>query len=96
MRIPIDNDLMLICKEIVDDDNSEEAWAGMESGDMFQQGRYCGGFDADDMFFAFSYDDEGEQWCLSLTLKEVQEVVAGIKKEVQVDRWDELMRALEE
>ena len=96
MELAIDQDLMAICQEIITDNHSEDEWAEMESGDMFQRGRYSGGFDSDDMFFAFSYDEDGSEWCLSLTLQEVQQVVSGEKATVQVDKWEDLMAALEE
>jgi hypothetical protein len=34
---------------------SEEQWAEIESSDMFQSEHFCGGYDADEKCFYFSY-----------------------------------------
>jgi hypothetical protein len=96
MKIKIDGDLMTICKQIVNYKHTEDEWAGMESGDMFQIGRYNGGFDADDMFFAFSFEEKGEEWCFSLNLEEVQDIAEQTKIDVNVDKWIDLYNALED
>ncbi len=88
---PIDHDLMTICREIVTENLSEEQWAEIESCDMFQRGGYCGGFDADDVFFNFSYYDEHKiRWCFSLTLDEVNAIHGGTKNVIEIEKWDDL------
>jgi hypothetical protein len=55
VEIPINQDLIEICKNIIEENNTEEEWAETESGDMFQTPMFCGGFDADENLFWFSY-----------------------------------------
>lgn len=55
MDIPIEDELIDICEEIIEQNKSEQQWAEIESGDMFQSAMFCGGFDADENKFCFSY-----------------------------------------
>ncbi|KZN34367.1 hypothetical protein N480_22450 [Pseudoalteromonas luteoviolacea S2607] len=43
---------------------TEELWAEIESSDMFQSEIFCGGFDADENEFCFSFyeRDRNEYW----------------------------------
>ena len=76
-RIPVDDDLRAIATEIVDLDHTEPEWAGMESDDMFQRGRYTGGYVADEHAFLFSrHADDGELW-LQFTLREAHAIASG-------------------
>jgi hypothetical protein len=78
MVITVNNDFLSICKDILEQNRKEEEWAKLESDDMFQEGPFEGGYDADEMAFCFSYyaNDEEEYW-FQLTLKEIYKVANG-------------------
>jgi hypothetical protein len=72
-----DEELRQICREITSYELSEDDWAARESDDMFQSSHYCGGFDADERAFCFSYySSDPEQW-FQLSLAEVAALSAG-------------------
>lgn len=64
MEIPIDNELKGICLEIASEGLSEMRWAEIESFDMFQTTKFCGGYDSDEGEFCFSFFDvdKKEYW----------------------------------
>lgn len=64
MQIPITNDLVDICTEIIDKNYSNEMCSEIESDDMFQVNNFVGGFDADENEFCFSYtaSNNSEYW----------------------------------
>ena len=77
MRIPIDEPLRRIAQTIVGEKKTPKQWAAFESDDMFQDGDYQGGFDADEGEFCFSYySSDGEAW-FQLSFSQVREIAAG-------------------
>ncbi|MCP5023327.1 MAG: hypothetical protein GY930_16345 [bacterium] len=54
-EIPIDAELRGICTEILAEGKSVAEWADVESDDLFQTDSFCGGFDATEMKFCFSW-----------------------------------------
>ncbi len=76
MNIKVDSELLGIFEEINREQKSLEEWTLIESGDMYQSEHYCGGFDADEGCFYFSYFDVGgnEYW-FSFTLMDVETVI---------------------
>ena len=78
MQIPIDDEFLTVCEEILKEDHSLEEWREIESDDMFQYPHYEGGFDATEDAFCFSYyDPSGEEFWFQLTLGQITEAVAG-------------------
>ncbi|MDP6555956.1 MAG: hypothetical protein QGG71_14900 [Pirellulaceae bacterium] len=72
MDYQIDDEFRSICQEIVAEDKTEDEWAEIESCDMFQTQKYCGGFEADEEEFCFSaYLTDREYW-FQLSLEQVQ------------------------
>jgi hypothetical protein len=70
--------LLEICKEILEEGFNEAEWAERESADMFQKDPYCGGFDADEKAFCFSYyEPNGPEYWFQITLEEVAKIHAG-------------------
>ena len=67
-----------ICREITARNNSSEVWRATESCDEFQTDHYCGGYEALEDAFCFSYysPDQGEQR-FQFTLKEVNAIAGG-------------------
>jgi hypothetical protein len=78
MIIKLDDKFRSICQEIIETNKTEEEWAEIEASDMFQDERYCGGFDASSNTFVFGYyADDGKQFSFLLNLKEISEVLSG-------------------
>lgn len=69
MKIKVNDELMTIFKDIANENNSLAEWFLIESSDMFQSEHFCGGFDADEEVFCFSYYNN-EYW-FSFTLEDV-------------------------
>ncbi len=70
----VNNDLYLICEEIVAENKNIDQWAEIESSDMFQKGNYEGGFDATEMEFCFSvFLDNCEYW-FQISLEQVEKI----------------------
>ncbi len=77
MDIYPDDDLVEICTKIVQEGRSIAQWCEIESDDMFQTGRYHGGFDSIEQAFCFSaYTDDGEFW-FQFTLQQALSISAG-------------------
>ena len=64
MDLALDEEMAAHLKEIVRIGKSKNEWADIESCDQFQSDHYCGGFDASDMAFTFSFfaEDGREFW----------------------------------
>jgi hypothetical protein len=78
MQIVADDEFLAICREIVMTDHSDEQWAEIESDDMFQTDSYCGGYDATEEAFTFSYyAPDGEEYWFQLTLADIRALAAG-------------------
>lgn len=78
MQIIPDAEFLALCREILIGDHSDEEWADLESDDMFQTDSYCGGYDATEEAFTFSYyAPDGEEYWFQLTLAEVGALAAG-------------------
>ena len=83
MEIPITNELIKICKEIADKNYSEKQWAEMESDDMFQNNSFCGGFDADENEFCFSYfSPDGNEYWFQIDISSAIQIAEGNKKQI--------------
>jgi hypothetical protein len=89
MQIPVPDDLIAICREIVADGRTDAEWAEIEAGDWFQTGTVRGGYEADEHAFTFSVrtPEEGELWVV-LTLADAGEVARGERTIVEARRPD--------
>ena len=81
--VRVDLDLVSIVREIVESGRTEAEWAENESDDMFQRNRWCGGFDADEAAFTFSYYDPSgaEFWC-QFKLEQAAKILDGSLQEL--------------
>lgn len=78
MKINVTDEFKTICEDIMRRNMSDDDWAEIESDDMFQTNSYCGGYDADEEAFCFSYYDENDdEYWFQLNLKEISNVVTG-------------------
>ena len=80
MDIPIEPELRSICQEIQSKALGLPQWSEIESDDMFQQGNFVGGFDADEQEFCFSYfaQNKSEYW-FQFGLETAKEISQGLK-----------------
>ena len=88
MEHPVDNELLDICREILEENLRQSEWAEIQSDDMFQRPRYCGGFEAPEMAFCFSVYVDGSEYWFQITLDEVRAIVQGEKLSVDVRHPD--------
>lgn len=85
MEIKVDNEMQKICENIINEKKTETEWALIESSDMFQTEHYCGGFDATENAFCFSYyKDNGEEYWFQITLKEADEIAKNILSSIKL------------
>lgn len=54
-KLKISSEFLSICKQIQKEDLDLESWSLIESSDQFQTTNFCGGFDATENEFCFSY-----------------------------------------
>jgi len=77
MEHAIDDELRGICREIQQDNRTAKAWAEIEACDWFQTEHYCGGFDATDMQFTFTFTSARTDYCFGITLEEAVSIADG-------------------
>ena len=71
-RLEVSEKLTEILKEIISEDKTGEDWLLTESCDMFQFPSFCGGYDATEQYFLFSYyGDNEKEWWFEIVLKVV-------------------------
>jgi hypothetical protein len=85
MNFLVDNEFKTICEQIANEDLTIEKWREAESDDACQSVHFCGGYDADEDAFCFSYygADSREYW-FQLTLSEVQKILSGKMSEIEM------------
>jgi len=84
MDYKIDDLFKEICKVIVSENKSLEEWIKVESDDMFQNDKYIGGFDADEMEFCFSmYENNSEYW-FQVSLDDINNILNGNKNIIEL------------
>lgn len=85
MKYEIDEAFVRICKQILAEDNTVEEWYEIQSDDMFQDEKYCGGFESMEDEFTFSlYDENGDEYWFEVTLEEVKDIVGGKLNTVEI------------
>ena len=85
MKIQLDSELETLFSKIISQNKTQYEWALIESSDMFQSERYCGGFDATENAFCFSfYDDSGSEYWFQVTLDEITKLMASEYGEIDV------------
>ena len=84
MELEVDDQLKEICSSIVERSLNESEWAAQESDDEYQSSNYCGGFDADENAFCFSfYSITGHEYWFQFTLEEASLIKSGAMKAIQ-------------
>lgn len=84
-KLLIDSDFLSICEQIQNENLDIEGWSLVESSDQFQTDDFCGGFDATEEEFCFSYYDENriEYW-FQFPLTDIDKFVSGEIKEIEI------------
>lgn len=78
MKINIDKEFKNICEEIIKENKTEAEWGEIESCDMFQSEHYCGGYEALEQEFCFSYyDKNNKEYWFQLPLAEILKIARG-------------------
>lgn len=78
MQLPVPAEFRGVCFSIAADRRTIDAWRATESDDMFQSEHFCGGFDATEDAFCFSYyAADGSEYWFQLTLTDVASVASG-------------------
>mgnify|MGYP006291209015 CR=1 FL=1 len=85
----IDAEFKELCKEIVEENNSLEEWAEIESDDMFQSKNYFGGFYADEMEFGFTYyDKDDNKYWFKVSLDIIEKILDGEITRVSIEPYE--------
>ncbi len=77
MEMIVDNILLNLCKKIVQCNRTVKEWMQYESDDIFQSGKYEGGFDATEKEFCFSVYIEDIEYWFQLSLDEISKICDG-------------------
>ena len=77
-------ELIAICEEIVSQSRAVSEWSAIESCDMFQTEHFCGGFDADELAFCFSWFRGASECWFQITLEEAEGIANGTLRTVQI------------
>jgi hypothetical protein len=88
MILQIDTDLREICSQILKEGKVLEDWCEIESDDMFQEGKYVGGFDATEEEFCFSIFIGDEEYWFQLPLDDIPKIVSREINEIEVTEAD--------
>lgn len=85
MKLVVNEELLGIFKNISKRNLTLTEWREIESDDEFQTENYCGGFDATEDEFCFSYYDinKVEYW-FQKSLNEIEEINSGKISELEI------------
>ena len=88
MKHFVKSELVTISKQILVEGKNCAQWAEIESSDMFQDGPYEGGYDADEESFCFSYYEDGQEYWFQITLEEAEAIAKHEKEAVEIRTAD--------
>ena len=87
MQLVPDAEFLTICRQVADQGWTDEDWADRESDDWFQTPNFCGGYDADERAFCFSYyDASGNEWWFQVSLPDARMISAGGRAVIELRR----------
>ena len=71
----VNPEFISICRKILDENLDLHNWSLIESDDQFQTENYCGGFDATENEFCFSYyKNNGIEYWFQLSLSDINSI----------------------
>jgi hypothetical protein len=83
--LQVTREFISICEWIAGQRRTDAEWATIESSDMFQSKSFCGGYDADEAAFCFSYyNADGCEFWFQVTLIEVADILNGRKTDIDL------------
>jgi hypothetical protein len=78
-------ELRATCRDIVGRNWNEKVWSAHESDDEFQTEHLCGGFDATEQAFCFSwYSSNGKEYWFQFPLAEAENLAASSSVSVRL------------
>lgn len=84
-HLKIESELSEILKEIKSENRTIIEWREIESSDMFQSEKYCGGFDSIEDKFTFSYyPNKSQEFWFELSLAEIDKILNGEIRELKL------------
>lgn len=84
-HLKIESELSEILKEIKSENRTIIEWREIESSDMFQSEKYCGGFDSIEDKFTFSYyPNNSQEFWFELSLAEIDKILNGEIRELKL------------
>ena len=85
MKLSVDKELLGIFKDILNRNLTLTEWREIESDDEFQTENYCGGFDATENEFCFSYFDRNKtEYWFQKSLREIDKINKGKVSEFKI------------
>ena len=88
-HLKIESEFIKILKEIKSQNRVLSKWREIESSDMFQSEKYCGGFDSIEDKFTFSYyADKKQEFWFEITLEEIDKILKGEINNLEVRKSD--------
>ena len=88
-HLKIESEFIKILKEIKSQNRVLSEWREIESSDMFQSEKYCGGFDSIEDKFTFSYyADKKQEFWFEVILEEIDKILKGEINNLKVRKSD--------
>ena len=85
MKLIANNELLEIFNDILNRKLTLTQWSEIESCDEFQTDNFCGGFDATEMEFCFSYYDKNKtEYWFQKSMNEIKEIISGKVTEFEI------------
>ncbi|MCA8958975.1 MAG: hypothetical protein KDC38_00620 [Planctomycetes bacterium] len=78
VEVLVDDELRGICRDILSRGSEEASWLAGSHSDTFQTEAFCGGFDAEERAFCFSwYRPDGVEVWFEFSLEEAAAIAAA-------------------
>ena len=85
MKLTVTKEFLEISREIENRKLTLSQWREIESSDDFQTKNYCGGFDATEDEFTFSYyNPDGTEYWFQLSLSKIIEINNRVVTEIDI------------
>lgn len=85
MDLKIDIELKSIFEQIINENKTQDQWSEIESSGMFQTKKYCGGFDALENEFCFSYYDYNKkEFWFQISLQKIHSCLNNEIKSIKI------------
>ena len=82
----IKNELVEICKNILEQYKNSSQWDLEESDDCFQTENFTGGWDATEQAFCFSYYENDNEYWFQVNLSQVEQIANAVLTEIKAKK----------